>query len=743
MKTQLIMTTILVLSAALCGCGKEDGSGGGCIKLTELQTNTVAPAGVRTVFQASTCDGQPIADLVDSNISLKLDDQALKSEGDVAPILTQQIDFEMHTLLLLDMSDSIVSSGNLQPMLSAARNLVHSLISQGHNVAIYRFAGPAYFTLMQDFTGNETLLDATLDDLGESGGLGTTDLYGSIQKAIQILDAVEIDDTLGGSALVLFTDGTDEAMASTFDAAKTAVNNSDSLVYTVGLGGDINQEELLAFGKTGFEWAQNADKLADAFAAVTQQIQDHANSHYLLALCSPRVSGERSLTIKATRGGATGSLDVYYNATGFDIVGCDPELVAFPCGDKECGSVEGIPCGACNSMEFCTDDFVCEEACTPDIECGYAHGVDCGDCSTMGDDFTCENNQCVNVCQEAQCGFVMGVNCGECTFLGDTFACEEHTCVDACEDAECGTFLGIDCGECSSYGSEFGCDASGTCVNACEDAECGTVLGFNCGTCGAGFTCNTANECAPISLPGVNWINVPAGNHTLGCNSSFDSACDFDEQRHSVSLSSFWIMDTEVTADMYQTCVTAGVCSTTHLGSSAECTFGVSSKGTHPINCIDWDGMREFCQYLGGDLPTEAQWERTMRGDHDGIADTYWIYPWGGVPAPDCTLAVMTETIPGCGNNGTDSVGTKPTTSFGMKNMAGNVSEWTLDWYSGALGDCGIGTCSDPTGPATGTDKIIRGGSFISMFDSSFRTAKRDKHDPVDTSPVIGGRCVL
>lgn len=758
-----------------CSCEPEQNY---CIELTELQTDTVSPAGVRTVFQATDCSGEPIPDLTDENIKILLDDQEMNSEGDVAPILTQQVDFDLYTLILLDMSDSIVDSGNLGSMISAARSLVHTLHSQGHHVAIYRFAGPTYFASVQDFTRDEDDLDAALDELAASDGLGTTDLYGSISKAIDVLDDTMIGKDLGSSTLVLFTDGTDEAMASSPSEAQAAVDNSESNVFTVGLGGDVNKEELISFGKSGFEWAEDSSKLSEAFSKVTDQIKNIANSYYLVAICSPRVGGWRDMTIKVKRNEELGRLTVGYNSNGFDIVGCDPQYVAFPCQDFECGEVEGISCGTCEGTTFCNLENKCEEACGDDIECGYNEGFDCGDCSEAGDGFTCDEHVCVDACADAECGYVLGVDCGDCSENGDTWTCDEHACVDACADAECGTVLGIDCGDCgslygedwgcdtdhtcveacadmecgtnmgidcgdcSSYGAGYGCD-DGTCVDACADAECGTVLGIDCGSCSTGYECNAMNQCSPEALTGMQWILVSGGGFTLGCDSTLDPDCDYNEQRHDLNLSDYYIMDVEATVEMYNSCVSDGGCNVSNVATGPQCNYGVSGREDHPINCINHTGMQEFCQWMGGDLPSEAQWERAYRGNHDGIIDTYWTYPWGDTPEPSCTEVVMSDGGAGCGLSHTDEVGTKPSTTFDLLNMGGNVSEWCVDWFSDALGGCGIGECDDPVGPDTGTERVVRGGNWNDMFSSAFRTAARDSEAPSTASAAVGGRCVL
>jgi formylglycine-generating enzyme len=803
----LVIVAVALLAA--CGPKKLDD----CIQLVELQTDEVAPAGVRTVFQATACNGDPIADLTDDNIRLLLDGEELQSEGTTTSVLTQEVEFELFTLVLLDMSDSIVQNQNLGPMISAARKLVGRLLADGHRVAIYQFAGPSYFGAVQDFTTDDDLLDEALDQLASSDGMGTTDLYGSLIKALQDLEAASDPDVLHTNSLVLFTDGTDEAMASTKSQAEAAVESTEANVFTVGLGGDVDKEELIDLGKDGFEWAENHNELEEAFAKITEHIKQIAQSYYLIGVCSPRVGGWHEMQIRVIRDNERGKLTVYYDADGFDVKGCDPDRVAQPCLGRECGYVDGFACGECDDGEWCNDSYQCEDACA-DAECGYAHGVDCGDCSDYGETWLCdESNTCVDACADAECGYVLGMDCGDCSDYGETWLCDDHACVDACEDMECGNSMGIDCGDCSEYGEDwgcdetgtcvdacaeiecgeylgidcggcsehgeswacdesntcvdacasvecgesmgidcgdcseygwnYGCDETGTCVDACAEAECGWVLGVNCGECENGFTCNSDNVCEPFALPGMSWFQISGGNFTLGCDYGLDSSCDYDEQRHEVLLSDFWIMDTEVTVAMYEQCVEDNACNPAHVDTGGECNYGVSGREDHPINCIEWEGLQEFCEYTGGSLPTESQWERAYRGDHDGASASYWIYPWGNSPLPSCSKAVMNDGGAGCGLGHTDEVGTKPATSFGLLNTSGNVSEWVVDWYGEELGDCGVEDCTDPDGPATGVDRVVRGGNWTDFYDSAFRTAKRNKESPSTVSASIGGRCVL
>ena len=640
-----------------------------CMKVSEVITREVVPAGVQTVFQVRDCRGEPVTDLKNKHLEVLLDGDPIQSEGATSRVLNEQVDFKQYALLLLDMSDSIVDSGALAPMIDAARALVGKLNDEGMRVAIYKFAGPKYFEAVQSFTEDRTALNDALDLLADSDGLGTTDLYGSMVKAISLLEQEGDAAVLSSRTLVVLTDGTDEARESTYEAAAAAVTATEANVFTVGLGGDVNKAELRAFGKTGFEWVEDADKLKAAFEAVSKRVTKLAGSFYLVGVCSPRTKGIREMTLVVTKGGKSGRLTVSYDASGFDIVGCDASRVAYPCKDLACGSVDGFYCGGCDTGEYCDGDFTCQDACAGYV-CGESNGTSCGACD------------------------------------GENEVCEAHQCVTACDGRECGDHLGVSCG-------------------SCED----------------GFECNSDGACQPLTIEGLEWAEIEGGEVAIGCDVVSDNACGFDELAHTVQLSDFWMMTTEVTVDMYRSCVSEGACDPVHVENGGLCTYQ-GDDGDKPMNCVDWEGLAEFCAFVGARLPTEAEFERALRGDHDGVNDTYWIYPWGNSPSPSCDRVVMNEGAPGCGADTPSVVGSRDATGAGLFDLAGNVAEWTGDFYGETFAPCDPAPCEDPAGPTDGTERVVRGGAFDDMFASAFRTAKRTKAAPETTSPAIGGRCV-
>jgi formylglycine-generating enzyme required for sulfatase activity len=192
-----------------------------------------------------------------------------------------------------------------------------------------------------------------------------------------------------------------------------------------------------------------------------------------------------------------------------------------------------------------------------------------------------------------------------------------------------------------------------------------------------------------------------------------------------IRVSAFRIDRREVTAADYDRCAAAKGCAARDCG---EATAPEATPGA-PATCVSWFDATAYCAWVAGRLPTEAEWEKAARS-RDGRK-----YPWGG-EAPTCERALFNE----CGNESADPVGSHPAgaSPYGVEDLAGNVAEWVADWYDGAYYRDSPET--DPTGPAEGEAKVVRGGSWATG-SRLLMTGYRSFAPPLERREDLGFRC--
>jgi formylglycine-generating enzyme required for sulfatase activity len=242
----------------------------------------------------------------------------------------------------------------------------------------------------------------------------------------------------------------------------------------------------------------------------------------------------------------------------------------------------------------------------------------------------------------------------------------------------------------------------------------------------------TLAETKPFISPTLNakFVLIPSGTFIMGSPSS-EPQRNRDEKRHRVKISRpFYMQATEVTQGQWRRIM--GVNPSHFSGCGDNC----------PVEMVSWNNVQDFIQKLNSlektnqyRLPTEAEWEYAARAGTKGPfytgkclssnrANYNGKYPLSGCPKGEYRQK-------------TTRVGSFVPNAWGLYDMHGNVSEWVQDWY-GAY-PSGMGT--DPTGPSSGSRRVVRGGSWHSSA-SVCRSAFRYSRTPGSFGGNLGFRLV-
>ncbi len=228
---------------------------------------------------------------------------------------------------------------------------------------------------------------------------------------------------------------------------------------------------------------------------------------------------------------------------------------------------------------------------------------------------------------------------------------------------------------------------------------------------------------------GVVFVKVCGGTFQMGSEPTDKDAYSNETPSYPVKLSDYWIGKYEVSNAQYR-----------KKEPGHQSTFDGNEL---PVQGVDWNEARAYCRSIGGDLPTEAEWEYAARGPEGRK------YPWGNKPAPDNEHAVFNLDWA----KGPEAITSKPKGRgpFGTMNQAGNVWEWVTDCYDGGAYEKRK-ALSEKTTPAlpvvnpvddrSGCDlRVLRGGSFA-FEPGSLRSAVRVGVRPEFRFQGWGFRCV-
>jgi formylglycine-generating enzyme required for sulfatase activity len=270
--------------------------------------------------------------------------------------------------------------------------------------------------------------------------------------------------------------------------------------------------------------------------------------------------------------------------------------------------------------------------------------------------------------------------------------------------------------------------------------------------------------CQRTQKPLEDMVLIKGGTFLMGT----DHGLPYEGPVHRVTVHSFWMDRYEITNRKFQQFVEA-----THYVTEAE-KYGwsgvffpekhewtptqgadwrhpegpnssIENRWNYPVVHVSWNDAQAYTRWAGKRLPTEAEWEWAARGGLNGAE-----YAWGNELTPNGRFMANTwQGVFPSKDEGSDGfvsiapVGSFPPNGYGLHDITGNVWEWTSDWFGGDYFGRSAGAV-DPVGPVGGSEKVIRGGSWMCSenYCSGYRVAARQKSAMDSGLNNVGFRCV-
>ncbi len=316
---RLLIPSVLI-SLLVTACGSPG------LRLTKLDSSVQKPSNIAVYFTVETPDGDPVAGLEADSFAIYEDGKLVSKHESKQTILNPEVATEHLTILLIDMSGSVTESDDL-PTIIAGANTFAERVGQFQKVAVFAFDGRREIVPISDFsnsTGRVASAVAKLENFDAKDP--STNLNGAVVEALNVLDKklAKSRMPLRFGTLVIFTDGSDRASRVDKATLDEALGRTNHEVYVIGVGDEIDIDELSIIGLTDVVIQPNREEISQAFAETADRIEAMSKRYYLLGYCSPARAGEHVVKIVANGNGLQGSLSYEFSAEGFRP-NCNPE----------------------------------------------------------------------------------------------------------------------------------------------------------------------------------------------------------------------------------------------------------------------------------------------------------------------------------------------------------------------------------------------------------------------------------
>ena len=310
----LLCAALSAVGVAFTGCAG--------LKLQLVDGSVRKPSNVAVYFAVDTRGGEPVADLTPQDFHIYEDGQPVSILESKQTILQPEVAAIHYTLLLVDMSGSVVDSGDMPALIQAASSFADR-VGPYQKVAVYTFDGSPHITAMTGFGGS---VRAGINALANRRPRDpSTNLNGAVVEGVRVLsqqmDRAPVPLRFG--TLVVFTDGTDRAHRASPDDVKVALDGAGFETYVIGVGQEVDRGQLSKIGRSGTFASQNRGDIQRGFDEIGARIEAASKRYYLLSYCSPSRAGEHDVQIQAVAHGTAGHLEYHFNAAGFGP-NCDP-----------------------------------------------------------------------------------------------------------------------------------------------------------------------------------------------------------------------------------------------------------------------------------------------------------------------------------------------------------------------------------------------------------------------------------